>query len=142
LNAWGNPVDNITPAVGGSSSIDNEYILLADQWGLIPTAALVLVLLTLLPVIAHARSRGSGPMVALPIVALASFGALIFVAFITQQQLMIWLLVGASGAVAERMSAKRAGSRQPSLQATTTVAATGTAAVGRWSSRTDPSPIR
>jgi hypothetical protein len=132
LHAWGNPVDNITPAVGGSSSIDNAYILLADQWGLIPTAALVLVLLTLLPVIVRARSRGSGPMVVLPIVALTSFAALIFVAFITQQQLMIWLLVGASGAAAERVSANRAEVPAAAFPTTMTVAAR---------SCTDPSPV-
>lgn len=141
LQAWGNPVNDITPAIGTSNSIDNAYILLANQWGLIPAAALVLVLLTLLPVIVHARSRRSGPMVALPIAALTSFTALFFVAFITQQQLMIWLLVGASGAIAERVSAKRAEVPAAAFPTTTTVAATSAAAVRAMERPHDPARI-
>jgi hypothetical protein len=142
LQAWGNPVNEVASAAGSSGSIDNEYIFLADQWGLIPTAALVLVLLTLLPVIVRARSKGSGPMVALPIAALTSFAALFFVAFITQQQLMIWLLVGASGAIAERMSAKHAEVPATAFPTTTTVAAASAAAVRAMEQPHDPSPIR
>ena len=126
LQLWGSPVDRVTPAVrhAGSGSIDNEYIVLAEQWGLIPTASFVLVLLTLLPVILRTRVRGSGPTVALPIAALTTFAALFFVAFITQQQLMIWLLVGASGAVAERMSVRGTEVPIAAFPTTATVAAT------------------
>jgi hypothetical protein len=142
LHAWGSPVNKVTPTLGSNSSVDNAYIDLAAQWGLIPMAALVLVPLTLLPVIVRASSRGSGPMVVLPIAALTSFVALFFVAFITQQQLMIWLLVGASGAIAERMSAKRAEVPatvfQPSFPDTTR----SPEQRGRWEQPHNPSPTR
>ncbi len=104
LQAWGSPVNRITPAVSNpTDSTDNEYVLLAEEWGLIPLAAFVLVGLTLMPLILRSRFRESEPVVALPIAAFASLVGLFFVAFITQQQLMIWLLLGASGAIAERV---------------------------------------
>ena len=103
LHVWGSRVNRLTPAVESGGSTDNEYILLAEEWGLIPMAALMLIPLTLLWVISRTRSVAAGSLAVLPIVALVALIGLVFVAFITQQQLMIWLLLGAAGAVSERL---------------------------------------
>ena len=103
LQAWGTPVNRVTPAVESTGSTDNEYILLAEEWGLIPMAALMLVGVALLAEILRCRSKGAGDLSVLPIAAFASLVALFLVAFITQQQLMIWLLLGSSGAIAEKI---------------------------------------
>jgi len=102
LHLWGNPVNKITPFVNLGTATDNSYIILADTWGLIPTAALIIVALTLLLALARIYSYDTKALTILPIVAFTGLVALFFVAFITQQQLMIWLLVGAAGAAVER----------------------------------------
>ncbi len=99
LGLWGNPVNKVTPAVSSTNqATDNAYIILADEWGLIPTFALISIAVLLLISIALSRRRGAGELVLLPIAALTSLGALFFVAFITQQQMVIWLLIGAASA--------------------------------------------
>jgi hypothetical protein len=104
LHLWGNSVNRITPAVSSTNNAtDNAYIILADEWGLIPTFALIAIVFSLLMAIVLARSRRADEMVILPIVAVTSLCALFFVAFITQQQVMIWLLVGAASAGGERV---------------------------------------
>jgi len=104
LGLWGNPVNKVTPAVSATNNAtDNAYIILADEWGLIPTAALVAIIVALLIAIVLARARGGEELVVLPIAAVASLGALFFVAFITQQQLVIWLLVAAGSVASERV---------------------------------------
>jgi hypothetical protein len=83
-----------------AGSVDNEYLYLADQWGLVPLAAFVLM--ALLSGWAAIRYRGGPAALA---VASACFGAmagLVFVAFITQQQIFVWLLLGAASAVVAR----------------------------------------
>jgi len=108
LGLWGNPVNKVTPAVSSTNdATDNAYIILADEWGLIPTAALVAILATLLMAIVLARARGAEELVILPIAALTSLCALFFVAFITQQQSVIWLLVGAGSVASERVLVRR-----------------------------------
>lgn len=101
LHLWGNSVNQITPVVEGGTATDNAYIILADTWGLIPTFALILMAFTLLWVLARAYTRRRPEVSGLPIAAFASLVALFFVAFITQQQLVIWFLVGASAVAAE-----------------------------------------
>lgn len=107
LHLWGNPVNKITPAVNFGSATDNAYIILADTWGLIPTFALFGVAVALLIAAGRAGGRGDEPLSTVPIVAFTCMVAIFFVAFITQQQVMIWVLFGAAGAAAERASAKR-----------------------------------
>jgi hypothetical protein len=103
LGLWGNPVNKVTPAVSSTNTAtDNAYIILADSWGLIPTFALFGVALALLISIALSRRRDMREMVIMPIAALTALGALFFVAFITQQQLMVWILIGAASAGSER----------------------------------------
>lgn len=103
LGLWGNPVNKVTPAVSSTNNAtDNAYIILADEWGLIPTMALISVAALLLIAIVLSRRREAGELVLLPIVALTSLFALFFVAFITQQQNVIWLLVGAASVAGER----------------------------------------
>jgi hypothetical protein len=107
LHLWGNPVNKVTPAVSGGTATDNAYIILADTWGLIPTAALVAIAIALLISVIRARSRETEGSAVLPIAALTSLFALFFVAFITQQQVMIWLLVGAASGLAAKTAACR-----------------------------------
>lgn len=103
LGLWGNPFNKVTSAVSTTNTAtDNAYIILADSWGLIPTFALFAVAAALLMSIALARKRDAGPLVAIPIAAFTSLAGLFFVAFITNEQLMIWILIGASSAALER----------------------------------------
>jgi hypothetical protein len=102
LHLWGNATNMVTPFVSLGTATDNSYIILADTWGLIPTAALIAVALSLLLAAARTRSYKAESLTIFPIVAFTGLVALFFVAFITQQQVMIWLLVGAAGAAAER----------------------------------------
>ena len=95
LNLWGNQQNEVTPYVSGSTATDNAYIILADTWGLIPTAALFFLALALLAIIARAYGRDATGLVAFPIAGLASLVALFVVAFITQQQVVIWMVLGA-----------------------------------------------
>jgi hypothetical protein len=112
LGLWGNPTDQVTPNVQYGTATDNAYIILADTWGLIPTFALFGVALSLLVVVGASYGLPGEPIAILPIVAFTSMVAIFFVAFITQQQVMIWLLIGAAGAAAEQVAAQR---RQRSL---------------------------
>ena len=107
LNAWGNAQNKVTPFVAGGTATDNAYIILADTWGLIPTAGLVFVALALIWVMARNYGRDPEALLTVPVIAFASMVALFFVAFITQQQVVIWLLVGASAVVAERLASAR-----------------------------------
>jgi hypothetical protein len=114
LGLWGNPFNKVSPAVSATNSAtDNAYIILADTWGLIPTFALFAVAAGLLTAIALARRRDAGPLVALPIAALTSLAGLFFVAFITNEQLMIWILIGASSAASERALRRSRGEYGP-----------------------------
>jgi hypothetical protein len=108
LHLWGNTYNQVTPTVGYDKATDNSYILLADSWGLIPTFALFAVGGSLL--VATARSLGwSGdePIAILPIVAATTLVGIFFVALITQLPVLIWMLIGAGGAAAERIGAER-----------------------------------
>jgi O-antigen ligase len=112
LGLWGNPVNKVTPAVSATNhATDNAYIILADTWGLIPTFALIAIAFALLLAIVLARTRKAGELVVLPIVALTALFALFFVAFITQQQCMIWMLIGAASVANERSLVRRRAER-------------------------------
>lgn len=112
LGLWGNPYNKVTPAVSATNgATDNAYIILADSWGLIPTFSLIAIGLGLLMAVALARRRHSDELTILPIAAFTSLGALFFVAFITQQQVMVWLLIGAASVGSERAVARRRGER-------------------------------
>jgi hypothetical protein len=106
LNAWGNAQNKVTPFVNGSTATDNAYIILADMWGLIPTGALILIALVLLSVAIQGFQRDPGGLVAFPIVAFSCMVGMFVVAFITQQQVMVWVLIGAAGVAAERFSSR------------------------------------
>jgi hypothetical protein len=106
LGPWGNPVNKVTPAVNFGTATDNAYIILADMWGLLPTFALFGVGAALLLTLGLAYGQEE-PLAILPIVAFTCLVAVFFVAFITQQQVMIWLLIGAAAAAAERVSRNR-----------------------------------
>ncbi|MGB7686420.1 MAG: hypothetical protein WBL45_11640 [Solirubrobacterales bacterium] len=107
LNLWGNPTNQVTPNVQYGTATDNAYIILADEWGLIPTFALFSVVIAMLVAIGASYGLRGEPIAILPIVALTCLVAIFFVAFITQGQVMIWLAIGAAGAAAERITAQR-----------------------------------
>ncbi|HET7444365.1 MAG TPA: hypothetical protein VFJ57_06875 [Solirubrobacterales bacterium] len=115
LGLWGNPYNKVTNGVSlSNTSVDNEYIILGDSWGLIPMFALIAVAVGLLVSIALALRREAFDLVILPVAALTSLCALFFVAFITQQQLMVWLLIGCASAASERtLRERRMAKRQP-----------------------------
>jgi hypothetical protein len=116
LHLWGNTFNQVTPTVGYDKATDNAYIILADTWGLIPTFALFAVSGALL--VAVARSIGVGgdePIAILPIAAFTILVAIFFVAFITQLPVLIWMMVGAGGAAAERLATERR-TREPGRQ--------------------------
>jgi hypothetical protein len=112
LGLWGNPTNKVTPAVNFGTATDNAYIILADTWGLIPTFALFGVGISLLVVAGASRKLKGELSAVLPIAAFTCMVAIFFVAFITQQQVMIWLLVGAAGGVAELVAVGRRRGRE------------------------------
>ena len=81
-----------------NASIDNDYIYLADEYGLIVLAAFTAILVAVAVLFVR---QASTPLAVLPGVVLANFVALYFLAFITQQQVFFWVLVGACGALAQ-----------------------------------------
>lgn len=94
--AWA-PFGNTTSAFteAGVASVDNSYLLLIDRWGYLATAMIVVAAIVLIWDIAFL------PVTAWTVVsvaALANLVAWIFVAPITQQQNLVWLLVGAASA--------------------------------------------
>lgn len=115
LHLWGNPTNEVTPAVSNFNlATDNQYIILADHWGLIPTFALIAVALVTLLYAFRVRSPAEPVAPIASTVAVASLAGLFFVAFITQQQLFVWLLVGAAAAVAaQQAEASEAGAAAP-----------------------------
>ncbi|HEV7562049.1 MAG TPA: hypothetical protein VGO24_00975 [Solirubrobacterales bacterium] len=114
LGLWGNPYNKVSLAVSTTNNAtDNAYIILADSWGLIPTFSLFAVAFALLMAIVLARKREANELVVLPIAALLSLCGLFFVAFITQQQVMIWLLIGAASAATERVLRRKREAKRP-----------------------------
>jgi hypothetical protein len=107
LDLWGNPTNQVTPAVNFGTATDNAYIILADTWGLIPTFALFGVAIAMLVVVCASYGLPGEPIAILPIIGFTCLVAIFFVAFITQQQVMIWLAIGAAGAAAERIADQR-----------------------------------
>jgi hypothetical protein len=112
LGLWGNAHNMVTPAVNFGTATDNTYIILADMWGLIPTFALFAVGISLLVALAASYGLPGEPIAILPIIGFTCMVAIFFVAFITQQQVMIWFLVGAGGAAAELIASRRRQRRQ------------------------------
>jgi hypothetical protein len=78
-------------------SVDDEYVYLADRWGYIPLAGLLGVVACV--GLAFWRVRGSRA-VGIPAAALSLFVGVYTVAFITQQQVFIWLLIGIAATLA------------------------------------------
>jgi hypothetical protein len=116
LHLWGNSVNRVTPAVSSTNTAtDNAYIILADKWGLIPTLALLTIAAALLIAAALARARKAAELAVLPIVAFTGLCALFFVDFITQQQCMIWLLIGAGSVASERVLVRQRASKAQRL---------------------------
>lgn len=78
-------------------SIDNAYLAIAGGWGILPALGLVLVALCVLVATLRARRERYGAV--LLAATTANLAALLGVAFITQQQILIWMLVGACAAL-------------------------------------------
>ncbi len=107
LGLWGNATNQVTPYVDFGTATDNAYIILADLWGLVPTFALFAIAGSLIHTVGRSYGQDGEMLAILPIVAFTSLVAIFFVAFITQQQVMIWMLIGAAGVAAERVGANR-----------------------------------
>jgi hypothetical protein len=107
LGLWGNATNQVTPAVNFGTATDNAYILLADTWGLIPTFALFALAISMLVALGASYGLPGELIGILPILAFTCMVAIFFVAFITQQQVMIWFLIGAGGAAAELVASTR-----------------------------------
>jgi hypothetical protein len=116
LHLWGNAHNEVTPAVNFGTATDNAYIILADTWGLIPTFALFAVAFSMLIAVGASYGFRQEPIAILPIIAFTCLVAIFFVAFITQQQMMIWLMVGAAAATADRVAANRRAQRRKSVR--------------------------
>lgn len=87
-----------------SGSVDSEYIVLADRWGLFAVAAIAGLVIALSWELVKRRRMSLG--LAIAAAAVGNFVGLGAVALITQQQVYIWALVGA--AVATGARARRA----------------------------------
>lgn len=80
-----------------NESVDNAFLAFGSGWGLGALIGLVLVLLAV--VASTVRLRGSPLRLVVVAATLANFVGLWVVAFITQQQIYIWALVGACAAL-------------------------------------------
>jgi len=81
------------------ASVDNMYLDVAADWGYVSLAGILAVVVAL--AICLWRLRGAGAWSLLPMAAAANFAGLFVVAFITQMEFYVWMLVGASsGALA------------------------------------------
>jgi hypothetical protein len=92
-------VGNKEPIVGprGNRSIDNAYIRVADRWGLIGLAGLSAVVLAVL--LGAVRRRRDALGTCVYAATIANLVGLAGVAFATQQQIYVWMLLGASSAL-------------------------------------------
>jgi hypothetical protein len=98
-------------AFGGSpqpqtyvNSVDNGFLLVALQLGLLPVIGLLLLIPVLLA-LAYAH-RNDVTSVAIYVIAAANLVALFGVALITQSQCIVWLLVGAAAGQAAAVRAR------------------------------------
>jgi hypothetical protein len=87
LRPWGNRDSAF------SGSIDNAYIQLADHWGFVAAIAFALVVLTVAWELVRRLRDGVGLWVSAA--CLGNLVALTTVALITQQQILVWVLIGA-----------------------------------------------
>lgn len=99
LHPLGNRSNNLANLVDENyASVDNEYLLLADQFGYLSAIALLGVLLVFL---LFAASTWAPDV--LSALYLAAGSALLVtistVAFLTQQQVLVWLILGACSAI-------------------------------------------
>ena len=105
LQVLGNRVSKLAHRLAsGATTLDNEYLLLADQWGLLALAAMLALVASL--TVAWLRLRGlSGGLAG---AALSGAFGIFFVALITQQAQFFWLFVGVAGAAAQASLAPNA----------------------------------
>ena len=98
LQILGNRVSKLAHRLAsGGTTLDNEYLLLADQWGLLALAAMLALVASL--AVAWLRLRGLSA--GLAGAALSGAVGIFFVALITQQAQFFWLFVGVTGAAAQ-----------------------------------------
>ena len=99
FGAWGNTVTSFPSSL--YPSVDNAYLVIADQWGVVPVAFLLLIAISMFYALIKIKSADR----IIAGVALANFAALTFVALITQQELFVWTLAGATSAMLARAAA-------------------------------------
>jgi hypothetical protein len=81
----------------GIKSVDNTYVLLTEQWGIIAAALIALMSVPMIVYLIRLRQMSMGGV--LVVVALANLVGLIFVAPITQEQNIVFMFLGAASAV-------------------------------------------
>lgn len=81
------------------ASVDNAYLSLANKQGLVVLVGFLLVVLSVMWTFLGTFRRS--PLAVICAVTLVIFVGLWFVALITQQQIFVWLMIGASAAVGQ-----------------------------------------
>lgn len=94
LQPFGSNITFLGP--GDAKSIDDAYIYLATRWGVVAFVLFECIVAGVLVV--GVRRRGSRADSTLVAVTLGNLGALYALGFLTQSQIFIWLLIGASSA--------------------------------------------
>lgn len=84
----------------GITSVDNTYVLLTEQWGIIAAAFIAMMSVPMVAYLIRLRRMSMGGV--LVVVALANLVGLIFVALITQEQNIVFIFLGAASAVLAR----------------------------------------
>ena len=98
LQLFGNRVSKLAHRLAsGATTLDNEYLLLGDQWGLLTLGAM----LALVGSLAVSWLRLAGLGAAMAGAALSGAFGIFFVALITQQAQFFWLFVGVAGAATQ-----------------------------------------
>jgi hypothetical protein len=105
LSWFGRETDTLREV--GIKSVDNTYVYLTLQWGVVAAALFALMAVPMVVYLVRQRRQLSMDG-ALVVVALASLIGLIFVAPITQEQNVVFMLLGAASAVLVRASRRRA----------------------------------
>ena len=91
------PADRALAAPIGGESLDNAFLSLAQDFGVLPAVAFFLVVLAVIWSVFRLRRQGLEAL--LPVVTVTNLVGLLFVALITQQQVLIWALIGATAAL-------------------------------------------
>lgn len=102
-----NPYGTVEPQIGplGSKSIDDEYIHAAWMWGYLPLVGFALMFLAFIR--GAWRQRSDVLTLAVYAICISTMVAIEGVAFLTQQEILIWLLWGCASGLAVRPARRK-----------------------------------